>query len=91
MSDAMSREDKLKRVLLIDWDPIGVSELPEAQDEYDSYLPSVVALLSSGGNQRQLADHLYWIATVQMGLGGNRQHSEKIAGKLISVWGGPAL
>ena len=91
MSDAMSREDELKRVLLLDWDPIGVSELPEAQDEYDSYLLSVVALLSSGGSQQQLADHLHWLSTVQMGLGGNRQHSEKIAGKLISVWGGTVL
>jgi hypothetical protein len=88
MSDAMSRERALKQVLLLDWDPIGVAEFPEAQDEYDSYLPSVVALLSSGGNQQQLADHLYWIATVQMGLGGSHQHAQKIAAQLIRVWVG---
>jgi hypothetical protein len=31
--------------LLKEWDPIGVGQIPEAQDEYDSYVPDVYKLL----------------------------------------------
>ncbi|HEY1756822.1 MAG TPA: hypothetical protein VGG72_15730 [Bryobacteraceae bacterium] len=35
----------IKTALLKEWDPIGVGEVPEAQDEYDSYVPDTYELL----------------------------------------------
>ena len=38
----------IRTVLMEHWDPIGVSEMPEAADEYDSYIPNIKALLRAG-------------------------------------------
>ena len=57
----------IRRVLLEDWDPIGVREVPEAQDEYDSYVGGVYRLLAEGASARILAEHLYAIETDRMG------------------------
>ena len=35
----------IRRALLIEWDPIGVGQMPEAQDEYDSYVPQIYKML----------------------------------------------
>src|SRR5215510_4765400 len=32
--------DEIRSILLKDWDPIDVGEIPEAADEYDSFVPS---------------------------------------------------
>ena len=31
----------IRGVLMAEWDPIGVSDIPEAADEYDSYIGGV--------------------------------------------------
>ena len=31
-------EAELRRLLLVEWDPIGIADVPKAQDEYDSYV-----------------------------------------------------
>ena len=45
MSDAIEHartlHQKVKNILMQDWDPIGVQAIPEAQDEYDSYVPTI--------------------------------------------------
>lgn len=38
------------------WDPIGVRGIPEARDEYDSYVAHVGALLERGGGKRDITD-----------------------------------
>jgi hypothetical protein len=60
-----SRDDRARainvdigRVLLRDWDPIGVKDVPEAQDEYDSYIGGVYRLLANGASAVQIAEHL---------------------------------
>ena len=37
--------DAVGRILLKDWDPIGVNDVPEPQNEYDSYVPGLCGLL----------------------------------------------
>ena len=34
----------IRAVLMAEWDPIGVSDIPEAADEYDSYIGGVYEL-----------------------------------------------
>ena len=53
-----------------DWDPIGVNDVPEAQDEYDDYVPELVALLARDATEQEIANALYQIETVTMGLNG---------------------
>jgi hypothetical protein len=57
----------IRRVLLDVWDPIGIQNVPNAQDEYDSYLSGVLGLLVSGASDDELAAHLHHIVTETMG------------------------
>jgi len=74
MSNDMERrgreiQEQIRQVLLHDWDPIGVQEIPEAQDEYDSYVGGVYSLLASHVQDEELVEHLYRIERETMGLG----------------------
>jgi hypothetical protein len=42
-----SRENraKIREILMHEWDPIGVRDAPEAQDEYDAYVGRVYVML----------------------------------------------
>jgi hypothetical protein len=58
----------LRRVLLEEWDPIGVRDYPGAVDEYDSYLGSIAERLRSGESEEELAGYLNHVTYVRIGL-----------------------
>ena len=62
MSDITPRSSELSQrvdeVLHYVWDPLGVSETPEARDEYHSYVPQVVSLLVRHATADQLVELL---------------------------------
>ncbi len=78
-------EDVLRR-----WDPIGViaGSIEDGcpVDEYDSYAPSVVGLLSRGCTVDALASHLEKIRTEQIGLPAYQESDTAIAFELVSWW-----
>ena len=57
----------IARVLLQEWDPIGVRDVPEAQDEYDDYVGGVYRLLTAGASPLDVATHLSTIESERMG------------------------
>src|SRR5712691_11246513 len=67
-----SRENraKVREVLMEEWDPIGVRDAPQAQDEYDSYVGRVyVMLMNERATREAIAAYLFDIAADHMGLG----------------------
>lgn len=86
MSEYIERAKSLHReigeILLREWDPIGVQDTPEAQDEYEAYVSSVYKLLISGKPEPELFDYLWWVETEHMGLTGDRQRTMAIAKKM---------
>ena len=50
------------------WDPIGIKDEPNAQDEYDSYIGGVYELLVTGALDERISEHLLSIVTERMGL-----------------------
>lgn len=66
--NARKIQESIRLVLLRDWDPIGVQDVTEAQDEYDSYVGGVYRLLASGATAQEIAEHLFRIEMFQMGL-----------------------
>ena len=46
----------------------GVSDVPEAQDEYDAYVGGVYRLLVSGASEDEIIEHLYRIESDTMGM-----------------------
>jgi hypothetical protein len=72
-------------ILLKEWDPIGICHVPEAQDEYDSYVSEVHRLLSRRVSKQEIFAYLWSVETQHMGLCGNRQRTEHIANKLAGL------
>jgi hypothetical protein len=77
--------EEIKRILLNEWDPIGLADVPEAVDEYDAYALRVFTLLQSGAKRASIRDYLQWVVTERMGLSGNLEHSEQIANGLLEI------
>jgi len=55
-------------MLLREWDPIGVSDIPEASDEYDSYIPQIHGLMVKGASPKEVFEYLWWVETKNMGV-----------------------
>ena len=75
----------IDEILWKDWDPIGVNDIEDVRDEYQSYTPRVFSLTIQGANKIKIAEHLYHIETINMGMTGNKEHCEKIAQKIIDA------
>jgi hypothetical protein len=58
---------EIRRVLLDDWDPIGIKDEPNAQDEYDGYIGRLYELLVENATDAELSNYLYWVAHDRMG------------------------
>jgi hypothetical protein len=71
-------------ILIKLWDPIGVKDESHAQDEYDSFIPAILQLLQAQASVEAIANHLYEIETLWMGLAGNCDHARVIA-KFLSA------
>jgi hypothetical protein len=86
LTRAREIQKAIGQILLRDWDPIGVRDVPQAQNEYDSYVGGVYRLLASGASQQAVADYL---ADVEGGLMGSDHPSRRdllpVAEKLCRV------
>ncbi len=59
---------KIRKVLMEIWDPIGINEYPEAQDEYDAYIGPVYVLLKRNALDSEIVHYLTEVETQRMGL-----------------------
>jgi hypothetical protein len=71
--------ERTRALLLREWDPIGVRDVPQAADEYDSYVDGVVQWLRSGATASAIADQLIEIEVSRMGLAGDRARAKRVA------------
>ena len=77
----------IREILLRDWDPSGVTAIPEAQDEYDSYVGGVEGLLLRGASVDEIAAHLARIEGEEMGLSASAEGRLPAAQKLRGIVG----
>lgn len=80
--------DRIHSLLMNDWDPIGVRDVPEAQDEYDAYVSEIYRLLSRRCTATELFEYLWWAETEHMGLRGDRQRTGSVADRLVELLDG---
>src|SRR5438552_13299818 len=85
LDHARSYHEAIRHRLLHDWDPIGVAHVPQAQDEYDSYVSQIYGMLIRREPRHKLVDFLWWVETENMGLYGNRQRTERVADLLLQL------
>jgi hypothetical protein len=90
----MSKENTSKQIILLgaiddilwnDWDPIGVNDIDEARDEYQSYTPLIFDLKCNGAGKEAIAKKLHEIETGAMGLFGNIQRCNQVAEKISEL------
>ena len=76
----------IREALMRDWDPIGVADIPEAADEYDSYIGSVYRILAGSRSEDELVEFLRHTEIETMGLGGaSRERLREVARKLLAL------
>ncbi len=75
----------IKRAMLYEWDPIGVSEIEAAHDEYDSYAIELTSLIRSGISENEIFTYLWDIETQHMGLEGDRANTQAFAAKVAKL------
>lgn len=89
----MNRNKRVKEIMTSigqilhnDWDPIGVRGVPEAQNEYESYIGEVYRLIVSGASEEAICSHLSQIEVQAMGLGPSHSRDiQSVARKLLSL------
>jgi hypothetical protein len=59
----------IRRVLMDEWDPIGVKDIPEAADEYDGYLGAIYGLIGRDASIAEISEYLRSVEVNQMGIG----------------------
>ena len=64
---------EIRRVLLDTWDPIGIRDEPNAQDEYDGYMGEIFDLLMKRAPDPAIVDYLMWAVNEHMGLSATRE------------------
>jgi len=76
----------IRCALMQHWDPIGVAHIPEAADEYDSYIGSVYRILTDTRSEEELVEFLHRTETETMGLNArSRDHLREVARKLLGL------
>ena len=75
----------IRRVFLEVWDPIGISDDPNAQDEYDGYIGRIFELLAPGGNDEEIVDYLSCATNEHMGLSASREHLPPVVKALRQI------
>lgn len=76
---------KIRDILLTEWDPIGVSAIPEAKDEYDGYILDIASMLASKKSVDEICSYLLWAEAEHMGLSADRQKANLVAAKLSAL------
>jgi len=74
----------IDEILFSEWDPIGVSDMPEVRDEYYSCLPQVFSKTIRGESVEDIAKYLRDIEISYMGLSGANTNCKQIAEKIIN-------
>jgi len=76
---------EIRTILLRIWDPIGVKDEQNAQDEYDSYIEGTYELLLKGATERQVNEHLLLIVRNRMGLNPQDDAMERTVAALKAI------
>ena len=77
-------------ILMQEWDPIGVNDVPEASDEYDGYIGDVYALIERGATESEISNYLHCVELRQMELSipsmAARDHTASSLKKLAALF-----
>lgn len=79
---------EVQDILMLEWDPIGVSGEAGAENEYDGYAAEAYVMLMDGRSAEEISKYLYNSAACHMGLGSNDEiasRSYDVAKRLVGL------
>jgi hypothetical protein len=76
--------DQINKAFLKEWDPIGTSDTPGAEDEYSSYAHDIYKLIEKSYSYTELFEYLWELETIHMGLKGNEVKTKLFAQNLFN-------
>lgn len=85
LNRAKQYHNAIRKILMDDWDPIGIKGIQEASDEYDSYISRIYKLLIHHESEDSIFRYLWEIETDYMELSGDRNITESVSKKLITL------
>jgi hypothetical protein len=85
MTSKSGLTEAVHTVPLTDWDPIGIRDLPQAQNGHDEYAPATIELLRSGANAERIATDLLQTAVENMCLDPDPARAEPVTLKLLAL------
>ena len=74
------------RARLLRWDPIGVAETPEAQDEYDCLISPLMHRLHEGASEKAITKWLVGEMTGHFGMSIDRKRERQLAHDVVEWW-----
>ena len=78
--------DRIREVLLADWDPSNASRFEAARGEYDSYIDPLWALISGGAEIDAVVDYLRQRELESMCFPSiGKSHLKRVAEKLMAI------
>ena len=78
-------QNLVKRIILYEWDPIGVGQIPEAYDEYDAYILVLCGLILRGSSVGTIYSYLRKLETEHIGLKGDEKFTLEIANRIHRI------
>jgi hypothetical protein len=82
---AAAIQDSIRKVLMVDWDPIGVRGVPQAIAEYDSYIGPLYRILAGNGPMDDIVDCLERLEREEIGVCTSEQVRRRVAEKLSAL------
>jgi hypothetical protein len=73
---------RIDEILWHEWDPIGVTGIEQARDDYYGYLPEVLQMLLEGATSSQIAAYLQQVTTQNIGLDSSLEDHVAVAEKI---------
>lgn len=74
---------EVRRILLLEWDPIGIYDEPACRDEYDKYADEVLALLERTPRPAVIAGYLAVVQREMMGMDRINEACDEIVAKKL--------
>ena len=74
---------RIEEVVHYIWDPIGISAMPQARDEYHGYMIAMFGRVK-GGNLQEILEYMRWAASEDMGLVFDEQKAIEAAEAMLA-------
>ena len=76
---------RIRAVFMDEWDPIGVRNIPECADEYDSYVMPLYSILRQRKSETAVLDFLQGAYRDMMGITVPSEKFREIATKFLEI------